>query len=235
VSPLLLQAPFSPLDAYPKSFRSSEGPNVPALRRPFKTGGESNYNHIAYIAISRLYQRDAMTLIRRDPARYAEVVWSAWQKYLLAPSNYAFVEPNRRRILAWNRLYDMLYGVPTAWSGTQLGIDDPLAAPSARSLCWLWLALCVPSLGFGAIAVGRALFCARRPGAAAERDPKAARIATIAFCLLTVAFVSFAANAVELGENNRFRAPIEPLLIVLVAFAVAERAARSRKGVPPPS
>jgi hypothetical protein len=50
-----------------------------------------------------------------------------------------------------------------------------------------------------------------------------------------VAFVSVAANAVELGENNRFRVPIEPLLMLLVAFAVAELAARSGKGVPPAS
>jgi len=235
VSALALAAPFSPLDVYPESFRSSEGPNVPALRRPFKTGGESNYNHIAYIAISRLYQRDAITLIRRDPARYAAVVGSAWQKYLLAPSNYAFVEPNRRRILVWNRLYDMLYGVPTAWTGARPGIDGPLAPPSPWRLCWLWIALCVPSVGFAGITVGRALLRARRPGAAAECDPKAARIATIAFCLLTVAFVSVAANAVELGENNRFRVPIEPLLILLVAFAVAELAARRGNGVPPAS
>jgi hypothetical protein len=47
-----------------------------------------------------------------------------------------------------------------------------------------------------------------------------------------VVFVSFAANAVELGEDGRFRAPIELLLILLVAFAVAELGARRRKGVP---
>jgi len=226
VSPLLLQAPFSPLDAYPESFRSTEGPDVPALRSPFKASGEANYNHIAYIAISRLYQRDALTLIRRDPARYAAVVASAWQKYLLAPSNYAFVEPNRRRILAWNRIYDALYGVPTAWTGAQPGIDDPLAPPSLRRLCWLWIALCVPSVGYAAIVVGRAVFGTRRPDAAAEHDAAIARRALIAFCLLTVAFVSLAANAVELGENNRFRVPIEPLLILLVAFAARRLASR---------
>ncbi len=218
VSPLAMAAPFSPLDAYPESFRSVESPDLPALRAPFKTGGESNYNHIAYIAISRIYQQDALTLIRRDPARYAAVVSSAWQKFLLAPSNYAFVEPNRRRILAWNRLYDMLYGVPDAWIDGGFKVDAPGAPVSAGSLGWLWIALCIPSVGFAAIVVVRSLF-------SVSRAQPVARIATLAFCVLTVSFVSIAANAVELGENNRFRVPIEPLLLILVAFALREFAA----------
>jgi hypothetical protein len=220
VSPLIAIPAFSPLDAYGASYTAVEGPDVPALRERFKASGESNYNHLAYVAISQTYQRDARTLIARDPARYAATVWIAWQKFLVAPSNYAFVDPNRKRIRSWDRLYGMLYGVPSAWSGSQWKADDPMAAPSPRRLCWLWLALCVAAEGWSMVAIARALF-AKRPGDAPASAPLLSpRVATVAFCTLSAGFVAIAANAVELGENNRFRAPIEPLLLVLVAFLV---------------
>lgn len=223
LSPLALTAPFSPLGAYADFAAPPGGPDVPALRRPLKSGGESNYNHFAYIAIAKNYQRDAATLIRLDPARYATAVFQAWKKFAIPPSNYAFVEPNRRRILGWNRFYDVLYGVPRAWTGPRSKVDPTSAPVSAGDVGWAWIGLGVASLGFAAWSVADAL--------RARRRADAARIATIAFCLLTVAFVSLAANAVELGENNRFRAPIEPLLLVLVAFAgqaLANRLSRAR-------
>jgi hypothetical protein len=223
LSPLALTAPFSPIAAYADFTAPDEGPDVPALRRPLKSGGESNYNHFAYVAIAKNYQRDTAALIRLDPARYATAVFHAWKKFAIPPSNYAFIEPNRRRILGWNRFYDMLYGVPRAWTGPRSKVDATSAPVSARDVGWSWIVLGVASLGFAAWSIADAL--------RAERRPDTARIATIAFCLLTVGFVSVAANAVELGENNRFRAPIEPLLLVLVAFAgqaFANRLSRAR-------
>jgi len=39
-------------------------------------------------------------------------------------------------------------------------------------------------------------------------------------------------RAVELGENNRFRVAVEPLLTALIAFAATQAWRRARRGEP---
>jgi hypothetical protein len=223
VSPLVLTPPFSPLEEYPESLRSARGPDLPALRAAHKERGEANYNHEAYLAISRLYARDAATLIRHDPTRYARMVSAAWGKYLLVPSNYVFVAPNLSAIRDWDRLYGaLLYGVPRAWVGARLHADDPAEAADARDMGWLWLGLALASWGYAALVVARGIRSRWRGTTAPASTPSEAQLAALAFCLFNVAFMSLAANALEVGENNRFRAPIEPLVVALVAFAASD-------------
>ena len=217
VSPLVLVDPFAELAYYPVQGRDA-GPDHPLLRDAWKAPGLPNYNHRAYVEISRQYGRDALALIRADPARYWASVREAWRRYLLPPSDYPFVAGNRQAIATVDRLYDALvYGVPAAWRGAESSVGRGPPVPLARRGCWLWLVLAIVGCGVAAAAVGEGIL-ARVRGVRME-SARAARLATLSFCLFDVAFVSVLANAFELGENNRFRVPIEPLLVVLVAHA----------------
>jgi len=224
VSPLVLIPPFSPLELYPESFQTTSPFDVAALREPAKSNEMPNFNAWSYLGISRQYGSDARALIRREPRRYAAMVSRAWQRFWTAPSDYSFVERNRRRIAAWDHLYAALQGVPDAWAGQRGTATDPTSSRTAPGrIAWLWLGLCAGALATAAVAVLRDLRAVAR-GEPVSRT----RLALGGFLLWNTVFVAFAANAVELGENHRFRVAIEPLLLALVAFATRELA-RSEK------
>ena len=216
VSPLILIPPFSPLERYAGKVGRPVGADVLALREPVKKGGDRNLNHIAYVELSRQYARDAIALIRAEPARYALCLQGAVARFMLPPSDYHLVSSNRQSLGGLDRLYDaVIYGVPRAWLGMPPRTDvygpyeEQEAPVEAGELCWLWF-------GAGLLACAT---CAR----AAIRRPRMRATATVlAFCLFNIAFVTIAANAVELGENNRFRVAIEPLVAALIALAATE-------------
>ena len=210
VSELAIVPPFSRLDAVPPSFVAPSPYDVPAVATADRASGVQNYNHFAYVAMSRQYARDARALLARAPARYAELEKRAWARFLASPTNYPFVERNRRRIRGWDRLYAALQGVPSAFAGPLVTADDPAAPTHPGRMSWLWLALGCTGVGAGAAQVVRDVRAGGSP----------MRTALLAFLLFDVTFVAVVSNAVELGENQRFRVAIEPLVLALVAFAV---------------
>jgi hypothetical protein len=66
-------------------------------------------------------------------------------------------------------------------------------------------------------------------GEASDAAGARGRAVVRAFCLLDVLYVSVAANAVELGKNNRFRLAVEPPLTVLIASSAAGLLRRGRR------
>jgi hypothetical protein len=56
-----------------------------------------------------------------------------------------------------------------------------------------------------------------------------ARIALL-FIAGTIAFVACAGNFLEIGENNRFRAMLEPISWVSLVWAASHAIARVRRG-----
>jgi hypothetical protein len=222
VSPLVQVPPFSTLDQYAEWFDASAPQAPPALREPLKATGIPNFNHVAYVAISRQYGRDAAALIERDPGRYAAMVGRAWQRFWTQPSRYPFVERNRRRIAGWDRLYAALQGVPRAFRPGPDGAPLETSRTPPGWIAWLWLAACAAAIAW----TGRAVWRARGAWAREASADARARAALLAFQLFQVLFVPLASNAVELGENHRFRVAIEPLLLALVATCLRDLRAR---------
>jgi len=226
VSPLIAIAPFSPLERYPEAMRPRSLPDVPSLSADRKASGEPNYNHLAYLAISRQYGLDARTLIRLDPVRYGSCVYDAMRKFLLPPSLSPRVDANREVMAGMDLVFDgIAYGVPNAWivgGGGLRGTTRDWRSPKVADgdIGWLWLAA-------GSLACAYAAFVVRRTWRSAEARLRA-QAAVLAFCLFNIGFVAIVANAVELGENNRFRVATEPLVTALIAFA-ATRIVRGRR------
>jgi hypothetical protein len=82
---LLEIQPFSPLDAYTRGtgvrihFPPPTG--IPALDRPVKSTGAPNFNHWAYVGISRAYLAAARAWIARFPAVYLRSVGAAHRAF----------------------------------------------------------------------------------------------------------------------------------------------------------
>jgi len=214
--------PFAPIAAY-RDQAISKGchrGSPRAICSPKKRGGHVNYNHIGYARLSGDYASAAQALIVAHPRAYAETVSIAVTRFWNPPSDHSFVGRNRDVIGGYSdwftRYVYVAFGKPS-------GVPD--ATPEALDGRVTWLPLVLVSLACGA-AFQRVLRGLRR---------KPRRVDPLLSPLLL--FVCFAASTslVEVGENERFRFTVEPLIFVLsgwalfAAFRFTRRAVRARR------
>ena len=217
LSPLATIAPFSPLASYRPYAEMPEPTGEAALDESHKQDGTPNFNHLAYIAISARYLELAVEIIKRQPFQYVQTAGKGLCRFCLPSTQDGFLEANRGRI-EW---VDRLYGA---------AIHGQLRRPPLDSDCDDWspthFPVVVPFLLLASIAGPVWLLREHRV------TPDLG--ITLAFTLLTVAWVLLAGTLFEFGENNRFRYVTEPLMFVALAVSVqrAWDAAPSRRSPP---
>jgi hypothetical protein len=222
ISEVSLVPAFSKLDRYPAHLRDVESPDHPVLRAVTKSTGAPNFNHAAYVGISEAYFDDALTLIALDPGGYLSRVGHAWLIFMMPPSEYWFLEPNREKIRRWETFFDaVFYGVASAYGANPVRYDRTDRAYLLYRFSVLWAVLASLGVGYGLAAGVRETFFA---GGDRARG----------LCLLYIAgtalYVAVAGNALELRENNRFRFLIEPFVLALILCAGQQGVARIRAG-----
>ncbi|MBI4013313.1 MAG: hypothetical protein HY359_13425 [Candidatus Rokubacteria bacterium] len=204
LSPVSLQPPFAPLEAYGADSVKAEGfEDVPALSQVKRSTGFRNYNHLGYIAVSDRYLGDAIQVVRHHPTAYLRGLGAAWLQYL-RPSHDFYLLMNLPTIGMVTRLYDSL-----VYGRVSLGMLSGAEEPEV----YLGLLAGIPLL------VGYGLWRARAGDAAGDATERARR-AVIAYACLNVVYVAVVGNAFEVGENNRFRFVTEPLCFVLAGLFV---------------
>ena len=199
---------FQPLSAYPPAL--AEVPpataDVPELRQPRKPGGAENFNHAGYLAVSAALAKDAEGAIRARPDVYAAAVGRASLISLRPSSQWAFLADNERRLgwyaALWERLLCLELPLPIGLFGqTEVYLSLLFGLP------WLaWVAL--------RLALG----------------PRGAPSSAAAICALAIATVFLVGNALEVGENNRFHAPLAPIFGALLVAGAAAKAGVQRRG-----
>jgi len=197
---------FSPLDEYPERFRRAPvREDVPVLSAPLKSTGGVNYNHEAYIAISDEYLRNCLRAIRLRPGAFVAGLASSWFIYFTAASDYGlFVESNVEAVAPVKAVYDTAFCGRLPWDLSQVK-----GLPKSNTPRYVYLVLLA---GLPLLLVYAAAGVARgRIGASALDRP---RRASLAFMVLTVAYVAFFGNLFEAGENNRFRFMTDPMYLV---------------------
>ncbi len=205
-----LVKPFSEVDAYPPGLRRAAPGGHPALSETHKSTGAPNYNHGAYLEITRAYRRDARALLLERPDVYRDSLLRAWTRYSMDPSVLLFLRTNRDRLGGYaETLSAAVYGVTMAepLAGRQVKRPEALYQPSRWSLVFLLLVT-----GGVTVAGWRGL----REWLGPDGDP--ALGAALLFAAGTAAYVAVVGNAFELGENNRFRFMVEPLHFALIAW-----------------
>jgi hypothetical protein len=74
-SEVSLSLPFSAVAEYPRAYAdASRFAGVDALARPYKSTGPNNYNHLAYLGVSRAYLEDSLYVLGRFPRAYGRGV-----------------------------------------------------------------------------------------------------------------------------------------------------------------
>jgi len=208
LSELSLIRPFQSIDAYPPAYRGLQRfEGVPTLSQAAKSTGEPNLNHFPYIALSEGYLRDSLALVRDSPSAYGRGLRAAWLYYFTSTSDSRLFTTNVER-LGWPiRIWDRLF-----YGRTPIEID---VTSTDRHPLYLSLLVGLPLLLLASLRL-----------AAGDRLPHGDRVLVVYMCF-NIVWVAAVANAIEVGENNRFRFATDPLSTILLGL-VLQRALASR-------
>lgn len=233
--------PFSALESYPSQFYeiNPKYDNIPALSQQYKSNTRINFNHHAYVDLSKQYMKDSWHIVRHMPQKYLQGIFMAWVVYSQPARNSWFFQYNRKHLSSLIKMYDALN---LSWLdieplylflfGNNLGENESktfrlfgsrlhdrtpvyhsLFGPDLRVRVPLSLALGLPLLLiFGLVST-------LRQGNSRENRSLPQK-ATLFFICFTVFYVAVVGNFFELTENNRFRFVTDPFYLVLLSLAL---------------
>ena len=172
-----------------------------------------NFNHYAYLDISRRHRRNALRFIQMYPEEYLFNVVQAACIYLFPSSHYGFLRENREKLYLYEHYFDRMILWSAALPGNQEGRTGEAVTPSLLAILSLPLAL--------------GLFLRRRE----EGGTPACRIRS---CVLTVMaatylYVFLVSSMLEISENMRFRYLTVPYLFLMVGLTLERFSAAIRK------
>lgn len=211
LSRLATVPPFRVPEAYPEHLADTPATGIPVLDRKRKSSEHINFNHLAYAAVSRQYLADALTVLHEEPLLYLEAMGTAYAMYFRPASDYPFLQFNREAIEPLSRWYNRYIAWQPRYPAAP-GFDFRGPATvgwgivAGFVLCLAWGAWLAPGL-------------LQRQGLDAYR-------ATLLFAWLNILYVTVVGNAFEIGENQRFRFLINPLLAVMLATLLQQAADR---------
>ncbi len=199
--------PFSGLERYPGFVRTTRKTGIPVLDDP-TAHGVNNFNNLAYVKISSRYLHDALRLIRARPGIYLDGVGDGLALFARPSTDDPYVGGrNLTEIAHWNALFDDV----VLWR----------ILPLSRT-AWLIVLAYAAALAYGVVLAAR---LARR-GSRAVGD----RTALLVFAWATVLYAALVITFGEVSENQRLRFCLDPLVLILVAAAGTELAARLGRG-----
>lgn len=233
VTPLALEHPFQSLDAYPEAADCRTGDRHPALATrpksdlPFEV---ANFNDPCYLPLYEESRTNATTLLRREPAQYlARRDEALVFTFRTNPLGYAEpggtlagpTQPER----TWMDAVSSVVLLPVTTTVSSDGWNLPIQTLDDDDVD-VSLALV---LGF-LVVVARGLWALVTLARAGWRQRATRWSSAEVTWVLVASMVGMAvvvSGLVELGENDRFRATVDPFLVALplglAARAVADR------------
>ena len=214
LSPLAMVPRFSRLELYPREYLNGDGfPGIAALWQVRRSTGATNYNHLAYISISRRYLADDVYVITHRPRALLAGLLSSWYYYFQSPSGYFGLAVNRRKIEILDRAYDLCFYGVMPWR-VWLPILSKLIPEhsAARPLLprpFIFLLAGLPLLLFWGM---RLTLGPQRTAVTFSQCQRA----LILYVCLNIVYVASVGNFFECGENERFRFEIDPLHVMLL-------------------
>ena len=192
----------------PDAFAHEPHTGVPSLDRVKKSTAWANFENSRYVSICEAYQRDALTVLRRKPLLLPRSFTAGTLIYLRPAGDYAFFsKENRRHVHPLERPFDLLLG--------QLHAGRNQVHPRLDEVAWVVVA------AYAAAGIAAVLIVCRRK---VRHSLRPAVLAIIGFAMLTTLYVSLVGNFLEVGENNRFRFVVDPLVLVtIIAVLVGRR------------
>lgn len=219
---------FWSLDRYVGLIEMPEPRGHAALDSWYKSDGNPNFNHAAYLRVADQYLADAGPIVKAMPGAMARSVLVSWLFYFQPDSQLFlydyFRPPGFDRIRELDRIYRRVYylqyrTVPTT-------VVEWHYPPQARHRYYWQMGQSV-SLS---LLVGTWLVMIAVPWQVwhllwVERDEQDddGRLALVLLYLWsTVVYVAVVGNTLEIYENNRFRFETYPLWIILVVVSLVQ-------------
>jgi hypothetical protein len=213
LSPYALRKPFWNIGEYGDLLPRRDSTGIPALDMETRSIGNPNFNNIAYVGISDKFLSDVLVLIRLYPGIYFRGIAHAVFIFFRPSSDYAVFHVNRPSVERVERIVNMIlmgqihYG--RAVFETNQGELD-LAMQVQRT----GILIVIVYISVILINLVTAWKCVR---SRSRPDPQCI---VSAFILCTILYVAVVGNAIEIGENNRFRYMVDPLFIILLASSL---------------
>lgn len=190
--------PFRSIDDYHGLIPTPLPRGIPVLDEPLKSTEVVNFNHTFYIELSDRMLKDAINFIRVYPNLYLASVKQGFWIYFHSSSDYLLLKdkPTPKLESLWDHIF---YGQLSNYSGD----FDNRWNGDPKYIGWLLIVAYIAALIYGAkVAI----------------NPKSLDqnfVAVVAFITFTIVYFTFMANFFDLGENNRFRFTIDPLVFLL--------------------
>jgi hypothetical protein len=219
ISAVSMVPPFSDPDKYAGAIPRPGPTGIPVLDQEMKPSGVPNFNNTLFVAVSRQYGRDASRILAARPSAYLRGLAESYLLYFLPSSAYLFLDNNVAHIKGLARFASILSGRFTYHSDRSLRQTQPRRYYLQGVLNTGWFLviayLLVPILGLLSLL---------------RHSSRTLHPSSLFFLWFNVAWMTFVANALELGENNRFRFVTDPLVFAFLAALVVGRLARRRPG-----
>lgn len=216
LSPVAMIPRFSRLESYPRGYLEENGfRGIAALRQVRKSTGAPNYNHLAYVSISKRYLKDDLYVMAHRPKALLAGLLYSWYYYYQSTGGYFGLDMNRNKTAPLDVLYDHLFYGAIPWRVwlpilAKLSPGYP-AAPSLIPRPFVFLLVGLPLVLFWGMRL------AVKPQQAAATLSRPQRMLILYVCL-NIIYVALVGNFFECGENERFRFEIDPLHVVLLGL-----------------
>jgi hypothetical protein len=204
-------APFQHIEKYPEYLRAQapDCPELPELSAQEKASGHPNFNHPAYIPVSRAYWNASVLMIRHNFRYYLSGVFDSWMIYCAPSWHYVFLKSNRSALsdyIAFLSAWRMRVWIDVQpLKSAMFGVSAP---PILIPLTGLLIPLILLTATVTSAVIAAGAFFQRRTVSL-----------SYVFMTYTVLYVAILGNAVEWGENNRFRVMTDPLIFLLTVLS----------------
>lgn len=216
ISPVSLIPPFSELEKYEPYLEPQPLSGVSVLDQRKKASGVPNFNNIAYIQVSRAYGQDALMILIKKPVAYLRGLAEALGIFFIPADNYYFLRLNRLKIKTFARIFNTIFlGQFNDHLDTSLRKINPVAfyLNSLTNTGFFLIAAYIFAFIYGFLLMRR-----RHPSS----QP-------FFFLWLTFAYTFFVGNFTEVGENNRFRFVLDPLILPFIGLLIQRLVTRLKK------
>ena len=214
ISPVSMVPPFSNPDKYYGALPKPTPTGIPVLDQEMKPSSIPNFNNPLYVDVSRQYGRDALAILKAHPPAYLRGLTESYLLYFLPASAYLFLDANAGHIKALDRFASIAFNGRFSYhSDHSIRLTQPARYYFQGLLNTGWFLI----LAYILVLILGLVRLLRRSGS------------SFFFLWFNVAWVTSVANAVEVGENNRFRFMTDPLVFVFLASLVSAWLAGRRR------
>jgi len=205
ISPLAVKAELMTYKSITNYFNEKELKDIdcnhPADCEILKSSDKPNYNHKGFVTLSKQLLRDSFSLIRLNPKSFGFYTFGSYSLTLWHSSDsvHALFEDNMKILDQPERFYRFLnfgfFGIKNRHSDSRL-----------------WIRTAFVSLFFLFFYASTLINLLKKEGSM----PVAVKTVCL-FCLVIHAYTIAVSSFIEFGENNRFRFPVDPAFLVLMA------------------